>query len=309
MIGNVPIAKVVDDMENYQINTKFGDIEADLFLLPGFFSIDSGYSGPFHSHQHVECHIVHCGTLDIQTAQHTYRLTAGDLCFLPRLTEHCICGSSEDIQKCSFNLRFVQRKQKEPQLFEEYNRLFEINQVIIIHKTTLFDRYYHPIASSITGTAPDDRIRLQAATTMLLLDIAELLRTYHANDVPTAALDEREESHEADEYLFNLEVYIQRHYMEDISLETAAKHLHLSPRQIGRLLKSHSGRSFGETLLHQRMWAARELLADPSIPISRIPAMVGYRSYPGFYSSFRKFWGMPPNQFRKQLRQKEHNQL
>ena len=292
-------------MEKYQINTKFGDIEADLFLLPGFFAIDSGYSGPFHSHQHVECHIVHCGTLDIQTEQKIYHLTAGDLCLLPRFMEHCICNASEDIQKCSFNLRLIQRKMKEPQIFDEYSKLFEIDQVVIIHQTDLFARHYHHISGSIAGTSPDDSIRLQAASTMLLLDMADLLRHHHTTDSPSAIRDESEDQHKANEYLFNLELYIQQHYAEDISLQTAAEYLHLSPRQIGRLLKGHSGRSFGETLLRQRMWSARELLADSTIPISQIPAMVGYRSYPGFYSSFKKFWGMTPNKFRMQLPQNE----
>lgn len=298
---NVLIAKVVYSMEKYQINTKFADIEADLFLLPGFFATESGYSGPMHSHQHVECHIVHCGDLNIQTVEKTYHLTAGDVCLIPRLMEHCICNATENIQKCSFNLRLIQRKVKEPQLFEEYSTLFEIDQVIIIHQTDLYARYYHYISDAIANNTSVNCIRLQAASTMLLLDIADLLRTYHAKDSPTVSGEKSKDRHEADEYLFNLELYIQRHYMEDISLNTAAEHLHLSPRQIGRLLKSHSGRSFGETLLHQRMWSARELLTDSSVPISEIPSRVGYRSYAGFYSSFRKFWNMTPNQLRQQL--------
>lgn len=288
-------------MQKYQINTKFGDIEADLFLLPGFFITDSANSGSFHMHQHAECHMVHSGTLEIHTEQKNYTLTAGDICFLPRLLEHFISNASESVEKCSFNLRLVQRKLKEPQLFAEYSRLFEIDHVIVIHETDLYQRHYRYISEAIVNDSPVNRLRLQASCTLLLLDLADLLKTYHTRELPAASFGQKETQHEADEYLFNLELYVQQHYTEDISLNTAAEFLHLSPRQIGRLLKSHSGRSFGETLLHQRMWAARELLADCSIPISDIPNMVGYRSYPGFYSSFKKFWNMTPNELRIQL--------
>jgi AraC-like DNA-binding protein len=290
---------VVKTVDSYQISIAFGDVDADLFLLPGFFVHASACSGPLHAHQHTECHIVHSGTMEIHTEQNNYRLVPGDICFIPKFLDHCICDATQDIQKCSFNLRLVQRKAKEPQLFSEFSKLFDMEQVTILHHTTIYERHYQTISDSIATGSPADLVRLQASSTLLLLDLADLLKTHHTSESPVAVPEETAAQHESEEYLFKLELYIQRHYAEDISLNTAAEHLHLSPRQVGRLLKSHSGRSFGETLLHQRMLSARELLKDPSIPISKIRALVGYRSYPGFYSSFRKFWNMTPNQFRQ----------
>lgn len=54
-------------------------------------------------------------------------------------------------------------------------------------------------------------------------------------------------------------------------------------------------------LLQARMARAVELLQDPSLKHTDIAFACGYDSLAGFITAYRKFYGMAPGQYRKQL--------
>jgi transcriptional regulator GlxA family with amidase domain len=49
------------------------------------------------------------------------------------------------------------------------------------------------------------------------------------------------------------------------------------------------------------MQHARNLLADPSVPVGRVAASVGYHQPAQFAKSFRRHHGTPPTNFRRAL--------
>jgi len=290
--------------ETVQLNTRIGDMDVDIFMQPAFVMRQGPLTSHFHAHQHVECHIIHRGFMEIQTEQQLLRLDAGHVCLLPKHLNHYIRQTSEDIIKCSFTIRLTRNKSKELSIFDEYSAVLDVQQVTVLLPTAFafFERYHPAILSAALESSPISCFRLQALTTLLILDLYDLVKMYiPPQDLSGTISIDAASQPETDEYLFHIETFMHKHYMEDISLHTLAEHVHLSPRQIERILKNHSGLSFGETLLQQRMWAAREHLANPCIPISEIPTLVGYRSYSGFYSSIKKFWGATPNEVRLQL--------
>lgn len=72
----------------------------------------------------------------------------------------------------------------------------------------------------------------------------------------------------------------------------------LSSRTIIRML-TEEGTSFFELMEQERRRLAVELVNDPALSLEEIAARLGFADTSSFGRSFRKWFGMPPGQFRK----------
>ncbi|HUX41440.1 MAG TPA: response regulator [Rectinemataceae bacterium] len=94
--------------------------------------------------------------------------------------------------------------------------------------------------------------------------------------------------------------YIDKHCAEvDLSLESAAEALKISPGHLSRLLKRETGAGFTEYLTRRRIGMAIELMKDPSARVSEAAERSGYRSQHYFSRAFRKVTGSSPSEFRR----------
>lgn len=82
--------------------------------------------------------------------------------------------------------------------------------------------------------------------------------------------------------------------------EELAARLHLSTRQLARVLQKDYGMSYREMLARSCMDRAAWLLRTTELPIPRVAEQVGYRSESAFYKVFFKEFGMTPLHYRRQ---------
>ena len=100
--------------------------------------------------------------------------------------------------------------------------------------------------------------------------------------------------------------YLEEHLKDHtISIESAAKTVHFSVSYLRQIFKEVTGESFNEYLIRKRMEKAGELLQNTSMKISDIAESCGYENQRYFASSFKKFYGCTPTDF-KLLVAKEH---
>lgn len=93
--------------------------------------------------------------------------------------------------------------------------------------------------------------------------------------------------------------YIDKHYMEPITLESMGKALHISPYYLSHVFKQMSGYSPIQYLLRRRIGEAQTLLITTDLPISKISEMVGYETQSYFNLQFSRHVGMPPKKYRQ----------
>ena len=100
--------------------------------------------------------------------------------------------------------------------------------------------------------------------------------------------------------LRKLELYLDQHYMEKLSLASVAKELHIGRTKLCSLAKELSG---GHTLswliAQRRIDAAKLLLLQSSSTVSAVAEAVGISDYNYFSKIFRSVTGTPPSAFRK----------
>lgn len=93
--------------------------------------------------------------------------------------------------------------------------------------------------------------------------------------------------------------YIDRHYMEPITLQSMGEALHISPYYLSHVFKQMSGYSPVQYLLRRRIGEAQTLLITTDLSITRVAEMVGYDTQSYFNLQFTKHVGMPPNKYRQ----------
>ncbi len=104
---------------------------------------------------------------------------------------------------------------------------------------------------------------------------------------------------EANDRQLQIEEYMLAHFAEPLTEEDLAEEMHLSKRQVSRILRQLFGKSFRQMLIDIRLSRAAQLLADTDMPLEELAAAVGYTSLSGFYTAFRKRYGMSVGDYRR----------
>ena len=93
--------------------------------------------------------------------------------------------------------------------------------------------------------------------------------------------------------------YINLHYAEDLCLESMALMTETSPKYFSNFFKKAIGTNFVEYLNKVRIQHAKELLKNTDTLVSDIGEKVGYANSSTFTSTFKKYSGISPLEYRK----------
>ncbi len=95
--------------------------------------------------------------------------------------------------------------------------------------------------------------------------------------------------------------YIRSHIADPaLNLTDAAAAAFLSPNYLTHLLRKETGSTFSDLVSGRRMRMARTHLVHSSAPLSHIAEVCGFTDEAYFSRRFRKAYGLPPGQFRRQ---------
>lgn len=103
------------------------------------------------------------------------------------------------------------------------------------------------------------------------------------------------------EYIERTIIYMEKHYMEDISLEQTAQDSGISSFYLSRLLKQELNQTFVEILTDIRMRHALQLLWKGNYTVKEIAEQSGYSNITYFYKVFKKYTGVNIGEMREYL--------
>lgn len=151
---------------------------------------------------------------------------------------------------------------------------------------------------------PDKRDMPQLKSHMTagsLLEIHELLETY----IKKCCLQVKEtlSANRQEVAVHLVQSYIEEHLKDrGLSAESAAELVHFSVSYLREIFKEVTGESFNEYLIRKRMEKAGELLRKTSMKVADIAESCGYDNQRYFSSSFKKFYGCTPTEFKEALK-------
>ncbi|QHW32730.1 response regulator [Paenibacillus rhizovicinus] len=101
--------------------------------------------------------------------------------------------------------------------------------------------------------------------------------------------------------LINRIVRFVNEQVKDVTLQSAADHVHLHPVYVSNLFKNETGDNFSNYVLRVRMDAALRLLKQKETKISWIAQEVGYQKPQYFIKLFKTHYGMTPQEYKNSL--------
>lgn len=174
---------------------------------------------------------------------------------------------------------------------------------------------WHYIWLGITGTQAE---RLLTLPDVLPLDDADLFlsmrrcQSYRENrELYLAARcadlfchlfqeDHAQDRHDYVQYAIH---YIGQHYMEQISVETLAKELHIDRHYLTKLFQNECHTSTKAYITQVKMEKARRFLLAGA-PVSDAAHYVGYTDILHFSKQYKKFWGEAPSLTRHHIEER-----
>ncbi len=93
--------------------------------------------------------------------------------------------------------------------------------------------------------------------------------------------------------------FLDKHYMEEITLESAAKRVRLSPSYFSNYFKNQTGVGFSEYLNRLRIKNASRLLLETDEKVVHIAKEVGFHDAAYFNKMFKRETGLTPNTYRQ----------
>ena len=280
-----------------------GDLCISSVLDNGFVSA-SDMAPEIHAHAFYELILATNGEIeiDIRNSPINTRLIVkdDDACIIPPDIYHCTRGTTAESAKLAIRFSYVTSEQKneEPSVFKLCSRvLTDLTSPLIItcgdeiRKTMceIRDELHCPgIASHeyvklMLGRLYLDLFRMMDKNKMLIKEKSSpLIQTYGT----------QERKIKIEEYIFN-------HFSDQITEDDLAKEIHLSKRQLSRVIDKLFGKTFKQMLCDVRLNRAAQLLIESDASADDIAHSVGYTSLSGFYIAFRNKFSISAGQYRR----------
>lgn len=238
-----------------------------------------------HCHPTFEIHLILSGKCHVEGQAQTYSLEKEQALLVPpgiyhRFLSHCLNFS-----------RFTLTLSPNPVLRHRLSALFpNCTPFSITEKTA--DLCNHLLQENAAAN-PYKEERLQALLALLTIDLLRLLQVPDSKTGKHLPVTDLERFSLIDEFF-------EKHFADDSGEEDLAAQLHLSKRQLARVLEKHYGMTFRQKRLGARMDRTAWLLRNTEYTVSHIAGQVGYSSESTFFQVFRRHFGVTPGRYRLQ---------
>lgn len=291
-LANIPLRFCFEGIE---INVFWMNYGSDLNkrnAVQGEETVPGDMDMPFHRHSFYEMHLMLDGESVYQTInQNEYVLHKGDAIIIRAGSDHRCSFRSNVLNKVS--LSFGLSVHSNSAFAKELNARLMNGDVI----RTCSAESFLPILYQILEEVSRQELGYEEATKALTFRLVLALARLNTQDLPdTETLSN--ETH-VDRRIGEIEVFINDHMSEMITPSDVAASIHISTKQINRILQNAFRMNTTEYIAHIKCEHAKHLLAFTDEPITDIATKIGYSSVFSFTKFFKRVEGMPPALFRR----------
>ncbi|MGN0172928.1 MAG: helix-turn-helix domain-containing protein [Acutalibacteraceae bacterium] len=90
--------------------------------------------------------------------------------------------------------------------------------------------------------------------------------------------------------------YIEKHYLEKITLQSICDKFFVSINTVNAIVKKFTGSTFKQRIMYLRLNAANTLIKDGNYSISSISKLSGFHDYSSFVRAYKKHFGVLPSE-------------
>lgn len=104
-----------------------------------------------------------------------------------------------------------------------------------------------------------------------------------------------------DTILDDILYYIDHNYQTNIKLESIAPLFGYNSAYLGKIFTKTTGESFNSYIDHKRIDHSKELLKENNLKVYEVAEKVGYKNVDYFHKKFKKYVGISPAEYRKNM--------
>jgi AraC-like DNA-binding protein/mannose-6-phosphate isomerase-like protein (cupin superfamily) len=256
-----------------------------------------------HSHPYMELFYIQRGELNIRYDEEEVCLNAGDIVIVSAGTPHHVLnipGEQKDYFILIFELKPI--KSHMTRNSADFREAHELEAIL---NQIRQNRYTH-VAAGWDASDILNQIRREIGERRFGWTMYANMLYYgffiQALRYIVSGENESEQSDDALNLAIEATKFIHAHYAENISLETLASHLYISPRHANRMFKKMFGTTFGKTLRTLRLTYAKNLLATTELSVEDIAEQVGFSSAQTLRKVFKQYEDSTISQYKNTLK-------
>jgi len=239
---------------------------------------------PMHSHTFMEIfEYISDSEVEYLLGTHRYRLRKGDLICVPPGTCHQVLRYTPQDTPCVRNLIVIS-----PVFLDMIGWTNQPNQFYLLRVSDEKWKYLRDLSEVCIREAEEQKPHWQD---MLVGYIHILLALFVRNSENTIKA-------EADGIFEELLTYVDENLSQKITLTDTARHFFISERTITREFQKHLNLSFYRYVTQRRLLKAQNLIFH-DVPLGDVCEQVGFSDYPTFFRSFKKEYGISPQQMKR----------
>lgn len=278
-------------MESQDIKLIIDDTTFVLRLGRRFLDYCEYWNTARHCNANYELHIILKGACELDVASKTHVLEAGNAIVIAPNEYHMPHVTTEEFLRLS-----VPFSLSEHHLSKALRQAVPTSVIFALSPELL--QLSHLILGELSGAHPFSADLLPALLTNLMVTIFRTLNVCDSsgNSSKKPVSDWRTDV---------IDTFFEDNMACYGTEDQLAAALHLSKRQLARVLLEHYDMNFRQKLLVTRMDHAGWLLRTTEKSIGEICGIVGYNSETTFFKNFKNHYDMTPLQYRKQHQAKD----
>ena len=262
--------------------------------LPRMTGTETYAKHTFHQHAHVEIFCCPGGCLSLNTTNGIIQLYKGDIAVIPSGIAHNMLPVLHDDYWASLRFQIIHNKQKRcKDLYSLFQTLCGDNSIKLFRNNEQLSDTLHYIFKNINTAEEPYPLVLSLFHVLYQLSISQPVLAEKSS--PEDMLNHKDSDMQRNEVLH---YFIHNCYMYPLTPSLLANELHISERQITRIVQSRYGMSFHKMLLQKRISVAEQMLKKSDIKVTEIAQAIGFHSPDIFYKEFRKKHGITPGEYR-----------
>ncbi len=280
------------------IPVTIADIAIQTVLDDAFFSETFAVTPDAHSHPYYELHISISGEYAITFLDYpTVVMKPSMVCLIPPSLGHSTQRISAHPQKLAvrFSYRHTRPMGDVAPLYTDFHRALERLHSPLSTSVDVFYQLVLALRRETLYHGQGSDVMEQHLLGQLYIHLLRIL-------LPEK--DAGKENHTISDNMnvryIRIDRFLSENCCRNLTQQDLADYLSLSRRQTGRILQTIYGMGFQDKLTEMRLVRAAELLTRTMLPLEGIAREVGYSSYSGFYTAFRRHFGMSAREYRMQ---------
>lgn len=277
---------------NYLLDFSLSSLPCQIFAITPGFVEEYGVNYHLHRHSSFELHAVFCGTAVIRVGERDYEIGANQGVLIAPGAYHTVRAPSDDLEKMCVSFGLPRPETLRTPEAAGLAAAFYAQDAARLSTTAAAGtlRYITALVRDYPNNIWDTE-RLKASAILMILSI------YDELEAPVTVRHPAQQM--TDDASFVIDEFFNLHFDWNNGNEYLAKQLHISTRQLDRILQKRYHMGYREKLLDIRLTNALDYLLTTDKSISEIAEMVGYSAPANFSAFIKRATGKSPSEIRR----------